>query len=69
MILSVFLPIGHGKAPKNWIEGCRLAVSGVICCSPGGVVLGRDGLTCLFIGTDGSDVIFAGFLKWANGLC
>ena len=43
-------------------------MSGVIGCSPGGIVLGRDGLTSLFLGTDGSDVIFVGFLKWADGL-
>lgn len=41
-----------------------LAVSGVVCSSPGGNVLGRDGLTSLSFGSprkaDGSVVIFAG---------
>jgi hypothetical protein len=46
-----------------------LAVSGVVFCSPGGVVLGRDDLTSLSLGSPwgggggGSVLIFAGALK------
>jgi hypothetical protein len=62
--------VGDDKRESLFIGG--LAVSGVVCCSPGGVVLGRDDLTSLSLRcpreAGGSVVIFTGALKKGDGL-